>query len=52
MIFFDGDFAKMFSRDRPMNEECLLKYLLNPDELEILTEILQSFTKELQPSAE
>ena len=24
-----------------MNEECLLKYLLNPDELEVLTEYLQ-----------
>ena len=35
-----------------MNEECLLKYLLNPDELETLTEILQSFTKEVPPVAE
>ena len=25
-----------------MNEECLLKYLLNPNELEILTEFLQN----------
>ena len=35
-----------------MNEECLLKFLLNPDELETLTEILQSYTDELEPSAE
>lgn len=35
-----------------MNEECLLKYLLNPDELETLTELLQNFTKEIQPVVE
>ena len=35
-----------------MNEECLLKYLLNPDELETLTELLQNFTKEILPAAE
>ena len=35
-----------------MNEECLLKYLLNPDELETLTEILQKFMQEIQPVAE
>ena len=29
-----------------MNEECLLKYLLNPDELEVLTKILQEITAE------
>ena len=29
-----------------MNEECLLKYLLNPDELEVLTELLQKMMKE------
>ena len=27
-----------------MNEECLLKYLLNPNELEDLTVILQEIT--------
>ena len=31
-----------------MNEECLLKYLLNPNELETLTEILQQITQEFQ----
>ena len=35
-----------------MNEECLLKYLLNPNELEILTEVLQTFTKESYTEAE
>ena len=35
-----------------MNEECLLKYLLNPDELEVLTEILRNFTEEVQPVVE
>jgi len=35
-----------------MNEECLLKYLLNPDELENLTEILQAIFEELQPEKE
>lgn len=35
-----------------MNEECLLKYLLNPDELENLTEILEEINHELQPSKE
>ena len=29
-----------------MNEECLLKYLLNPDELEVLTELLQKMMNE------
>ena len=29
-----------------MNEECLLKYLLNPNELEDLTVILQEITAE------
>lgn len=29
-----------------MNEECLLKYLLNPDELEKLTEELENITQE------
>lgn len=33
-----------------MNEECLLKYLLNPDELELLTEILQKITEEIELS--
>lgn len=27
-----------------MNEECLLKYLLNPNELEVLTVLLQEIT--------
>ena len=31
-----------------MNEECLLKYLLNPNELEYLTAILQEITAEIQ----
>ena len=31
-----------------MNEECLLKYLLNPDELEDLTEILEEMAQENQ----
>lgn len=30
-----------------MNEECLLKYLLNPDELEVLTELLQNMMNEI-----
>ena len=30
-----------------MNEECLLKYLLNPDELEVLTEFLQEIMHNL-----
>ncbi len=29
-----------------MNEECLLKYLLNPDELKALTELLLKITSE------
>ena len=29
-----------------MNEECLLKYLLNPNELEVLTELLQKMMNE------
>ena len=33
-----------------MNEECLLKYLLNPDELEVLTELLQKYTEEITPA--
>ena len=32
-----------------MNEECLLKYLLNPDELEVLTELLLKITGEIKP---
>jgi len=35
-----------------MNEECLLKYLLNPDELENLTEVLEEINQELQPTKE
>lgn len=35
-----------------MNEECLLKYLLNPDELVFLTETLQSFLKDVQSQVE
>ena len=35
-----------------MNEECLLKYLLNPNELESLTEFLQSFLKDAQSQIE
>ncbi len=35
-----------------MNEECLLKYLLNPNELEVLTEVLQNCTKEVQDSSD
>ena len=40
-------------REKSMNEECLLKYLLNPDELEVLTEVLLNFTEtdELQTEA-
>ena len=30
-----------------MNEECLLKYLLNPNELEVLTELLQKIMNEI-----
>ena len=33
-----------------MNEECLLKYLLNPDELEALTELLQKIVCENLPA--
>ena len=33
-----------------MNEECLLKYLLNPDELEALTELLLKITGEIKTS--
>ena len=33
-------------------EECLLKYLLNPDELEDLTKLLESITGEFQPVVE
>ena len=29
-----------------MNEECLLKYLLNPNELKVLTELLLKITSE------
>ena len=32
-----------------MNEECLLKYLLNPDELEVLTELLLQITGGIKP---
>ena len=32
-----------------MNEECLLRYLLNPDELETLTIILQEITVDEKP---
>ena len=35
-----------------MNEECLLKYLLNPDELENLTQILENIFEELEPEKE
>ena len=33
-----------------MNEECLLKYLLNPNELEVLTELLQKMMSEMAPA--
>lgn len=35
-----------------MNEECLLKYLLNPNELEILTEVLQNYTCNLESNSD
>lgn len=34
-----------------MNEECLLKYLLNPNELEVLTELLQKIMNEITVEA-
>jgi len=35
-----------------MNEECLLKYLLNPDELENLTQVMENIFEELEPEKE
>ena len=53
MIFFCKKFAKIsVQSEKIMNEECLLKYLLNPDELEDLTELLESITGEFQSVVE